>query len=159
MSLSLNARLSEQCSIIQATGVGDLTSAAWVSLKGYRKLAIIADFTSTGTVSGGVVTLSQATAVAGTGAKALAFTRMLANVDVAAAQTLVETAVTANTFTVATTTGKRVRYIVEIDSDSLDVANSFDCVKFVSTALVNATGGVTYILYGARYSGLDPTVD
>lgn len=161
MTISLNGRLSEQCQIIQATTNGDWTSAAWVSLKGYRKVAVIADFLSTGTVSGGVITLSQATAVAGTGAKALAFTRMLADVDVAAAQTLVETAVAANTFTVATTTGKRVRYIVEVDSDTLDTANAFDCFKFVSTALVNATGIVTYILYGARYSGtaIDPTVD
>lgn len=159
MTINTNGRLTEQAAVIQATGIGDLTAAAYVSLKNYRKLTIIADFTSTGTVSGGVVTLSQATAVAGTGAKALAFTRMLADVDVAAAQTLVETAVTANTFTVATTTTKRVRYIIEIDADSLDATNSFDCVKFVSTALVNATGMVTYILHGARFSGADPTVD
>lgn len=159
MSINLNGRLTEQAAVIQATAIGDLTSAAWVSLKNYRKLAVIISFTSTGTVSGGVVTLNQATAVAGTGAKALAFTRMLADVDVAAAQTLVETAVTSNTFTVATTTGKRVVYIIEIDADSLDATNSFDCFKLVSTALVNATGMVTYILYGARNSGADPTVD
>src|SRR4051812_39026439 len=109
MSINLNGRLTEQAAVIQATGIGDLTSAAYVSLKNYRKLAIIVDFTSTGAVTGGVVTLSQATAVAGTGAKALAFTRMLADIDVAAAQTLVETAVTSNTFTVSPTTGKRVR--------------------------------------------------
>jgi hypothetical protein len=159
MTISLNGRLTEQASVVMATGVGDLTSAAYVSMKNYRRLTIIAAFTSTGTVSGGVVTLSQATAVAGTGAKALAFTRMLANVDVAASQTLVETAVTSNTFTVATTTTKRVVYIIEIDSDALDATNSFDCVKFVSTALVNATGIVTYILHGARYTGADAVAD
>lgn len=157
--LNLNGRLDEQMSFLQATAVGDFTSAAWISMKGYQRLTIITDFTSTGTVSGGVVTLNQATAVAGTSAKALAFTRMKANVDVAAAQTLVETAVTSSTYTVPTTTGKRVRHIIEVDASSLDVAGGFDCVKFVSTALVNATGSVQYILWGARYSGGDATVD
>lgn len=162
MTISLNARLSEQCQIIQATTLGsDWTGAAWVSLKGYRYIAIIADALSTGAVTGGVVTLNQATAVAGTGAKALAFTRMVSNTDVAASQALVETAVVSNTFTISPTTGKRTRYIMEIDSSTLDVANAFDCIKFVSTALVNATGSVTYILYGERYSGtsIDATVD
>ena len=159
--IQLNGRLDEQTCLIQATGVGDWTSAAWVSLKGYQRLTVIADFTSTGTVSGGVVTLNQATAVAGTSAKALAFTRMLKDIDCAAAQTLVETAVSSNTFTVPTTTTKRVRYVIEVDASSLDVAGGFDCFKFVSTALVNATGSVTYILWGNRYalSATDPTVD
>jgi hypothetical protein len=42
---------------------------------------------------------------------------------------------------------------MEVKSEDLDIANGFDCVRFVSTALVNATGVVNYILWGARYTG------
>jgi hypothetical protein len=78
------------------------------------------------------------------------------------AQVLTETAVTSNTFSHAATTSKRTRYVVEVDADTLDIAGGFDCVRFVSTALVNATGVVNYILYGARFStaaGITPMLD
>ena len=144
---------------MQATTLSsDWTGATWVSMKNYRRLTIIADALTTGSVSGGVVTLNQATTITATSAKALGFTRMAINEALTTAQTevaqaLVETAVTSNTFTAAEPTGKRLRYVIEVDSDSLDMANGFDCVRFVSTALVNATGVVNYILWGARYSG------
>jgi len=168
MTISLNGLFVEQVYPVQATTLGsDWTAATWVSMKYYRRLVIIADALSTGTVSGGVVTLNQAQDVAATGAKALGFTRMKRSLDLTTAQTeiaqvLTETAVVSNTFTIASTTSKRTRYVIEVDSDSLDVAGGFDCVRFVSTALVNATGVVNYFLYGARFStaaGITPMLD
>jgi hypothetical protein len=168
MTISLNGLFVEQAYLVQATTLGsDWTAATWVSLKNYRRLVIVADALSTGSVTGGVVTLNQATDVAASGAKALGFTRMKRSLDLTTAQTeiaqvLTETAVTSNTFSHAATTSKRTRYVVEVDADTLDIAGGFDCVRFVSTALVNATGVVNYILYGARFStaaGITPMLD
>ena len=168
MSISLNGLFVEQAYFVQATTLGsDWTGATWVSMKNYNRLVIIADALSTGSVTGGVVTLNQAQAVAGTNAKALAFTRMARSLDLTTAQTevaqaLTETAVSSNTWSIAATTSKRTRYVMEITSDMLDIAGGFDCVRFVSTALVNATGVVNYILYGSRFStaaGITPMLD
>ena len=159
MTISLAARLDEQVRFVQATTLGsDWTGATWISMKNYQRLTIIADALSTGSVTGGVVTLNQATTITATSAKALSFTRMAALEDLTTAQTevaqaLVETAVTSSTWTILATTGKRTRYVMEVKSEDLDIANGFDCVRFVSTALVNATGVVNYILWGARYTG------
>ncbi|MGQ3051096.1 MAG: hypothetical protein ACT6S0_04870 [Roseateles sp.] len=163
MSLTLNARLSEQAAFIQATAIGALATTvgdgAYVSLKNYAKVCVVIDVTNATTVTGGVVTLKQATAVAGTGEKALAFTRMLANIDVAASQTMVETAVSNNTFTTDTTNSKRLRYIIEIDTDQLDVDGNFDCFRVDVASMAAATGTVSYILWGARYSGAAAATD
>lgn len=163
MSISTNSRLDEQAYLVQATAIGALTSTtgdgAYVSMKGYSRVSIILDVTNATTVTGGTITLKQATAVAGTGEKALAFTRMLANTDVGASQTMVETAVSSNTFTTDTTNSKRLRYIMDVKASDLDSANSFDCLRLDSTGMANANGSVTYILYVARYSGASPMAD
>lgn len=159
MTIGLNGRLDEQVALVAATSLVALTStagdAAYVSLKNYRKLTIVIDVLNATTVTGGTITLKQATDVTNSQSdeKALAFTRMLANVDVAAAQTLVETAVTSSTFTTNTTNSKQLRYVIEVDADQLDSANGFDCVRVDSTGMASAIGLVSYILRGARYSG------
>jgi len=161
--LNLNARLDEQVFLAQASAIGALTTTVgdttYVSMKGYDRLAIIIDVTNATTVTGGAVTLQQATAVAGTSEKPLAFTRMLANVDVATSQALVETAVVSNTFTTNTTNSRRLRYVLDVKASDLDVANGFDCVRVDVTAMANATGMVSYILYGPKYSGFSPMAD
>lgn len=162
--MQMNARLDEQVYIVQATAQAALTStagdAAYVSLKNYARCCIILDVTNGSTVTGGTITLKQATAVAGTSEKALAFTRMLAQTDVATnGQSLTETTVSSNTFTTDTTNSKRLRYIMDVKASDLDVANSFDCLRLDSTGMANATGQVTYLLYGAKYSGASPMAD
>ena len=166
MTVSLNARLDEQVTTVQAAADLLMTSTAgdttYVSLKGYRKIQIIIDIANGTTVTGSTVTLKQATAVAGTGEKALGFTRMLANIDYGAGKVMTETAVTSNTFTTDTTNSKNLRYIIDVDSDSLDVAGGFDCIRVDGTGhAATASRGfcVTYNLYGARYSGASPFVD
>lgn len=163
MTINTNARLDEQAYFVQASAIGALTTTVgdttYVSMKGYSRCCIVIDVTNSNTVTGGTVTLKQATAVAGTGEDALGFTRMLANIDVGAGQTMTETAVTSNTFTTDTTNGKRLRYIIDVQSSDLNVAGGFDCIRVDVTGMANATGMVSYILYGARYSGASPMAD
>ena len=163
MTISLNARLDEQTQLIQAASNAALTTTVgdcvYASFKAYRKATIIIDVLNATTVTGGTVTLKQATAVAGTGEKALAFTRMLANIDVAVSQAMTETAVSSNTFTTDTTNSKRLRYVIEVDAEQLDSANNFDAFRVDVTGMANAVGTVSYIMWGARYYGANALVD
>lgn len=131
---------------------GAAATAKYVSLKDYRHIEIRIQ---TGAWAAGTaaVTLSQATAVAGTGAKALAFAKQWN--DEATSGTLVETAVTSNTFNL--TTANKV-YIIEVDAAALDVAGGFDCLAVaVASPGVNADFyGVTYTLSGSRYGDATP---
>ncbi len=138
--------------VAMATTAGD---ADYVSMKGFQHLAIVLSVKNATTVTGCAVTLKQASAVAGTGEKALAFDKVWVNTDAGASDTLVETAVTSNTFTTDTTNSKDLLYVMEIEADDLDVANSFDCVRLDGLLMAAAVGSVTYILSGSRYaSGL-----
>jgi len=162
----LNGRMDEQVStIVAAAGllltstIGDTT---YVSLKNYRKIQIVISIADGTTVTGSTITLKQATAVAATGEKALAFTRMLANVDYAAAKTMVETAVVSNTFTTQVVNSKDSVYIIDVDADQLDINGGFDCIRVDGTGhAATASRGcvVVYNLYGARFSGANPLVD
>ena len=124
----------------------------YVSMKGYDRLTIVIAVDNATTVTGGAITLKQATAVAGTSEKALAFTKMLADIDVAAGDSLTETAVTSNTFTTDTTDNKNLLYVIELKAEDLDVANGFDCVRVDSLLMANAVGFVLYNLHGPRYA-------
>ncbi len=130
-----------------ATTAGD---GDYVSLKGYSNLAVVITVLNATTVTGGAVTLKQATDVAGTSEKALAFSKMWANTDTAASDTLTETAVSSDTFTTSTTNSKPLKYVIEVDAETLDVDNGFDCVRVDVASMANAVGNVEYILYGAR---------
>jgi hypothetical protein len=161
--MNINARLDEQAYLVQATSMVALTStagdAAYVSLKNYARVMVVIDVLNATTVTGGAVTLKQATAVAGTNEKPLAFSRMLANIDVGAGQAMTETAVTSNTFTTNTTNSKRLRYVIDVKAEDLDVASGFDCFRVDVDSMVNAIGCVSYVLYGAKFPGASPLVD
>lgn len=166
MTVSLNGRLDEQVTpIVAAAGLlltSTLGDTTYVSLKNYRGCQIIIVIADGTTVTGTAVTLKQATAVAGTSEKALAFTRMLANVDYAASKVMTETAVTSNTFTTQTTNSKDSVYIIDVKAEDLDVANGFDCIRVDATGhAATASRGcvVLYNLYGARYSGAASLTD
>ena len=160
MSASLNASLPEQCKFVVGCAPAALTTTAgdgdYVSLKNYRRLTIILPVLNATTVTGGAITLLQATAVDGTSAKALAMTRMWANTDVGASDTLVKTAVTNNTFTTATTDNKNLMYVIEVLAEDLDIANGYDCVRVDVASMANAVGSALYILDGARYGSATP---
>lgn len=126
---------------------GAAMTAKYVSLKNYDRLRIII---STGAWAGGTaaVTLSQATAIAGTSAKALGMSFVW--ITASGADTPTKTTVASNTFNLDT--ANQVYYLEVVASD-LDVDNGFDCV----TLAVASPGGnndfysVVYDLVGARY--------
>ncbi len=164
--MNVNARLDEQVqTVVAAAGLlltSTLGDTTYVSLKNYARIRITISIADGTTVTGSTITLQQATAVAGTAEKPLAFTRMLANIDYAASKTMVETAVTSNTFTTQTTNSKDSLYIIDVDASDLDVANGFDCIRVDGTGhAATASRGVVvlYDLYGARYSGASPLAD
>ena len=113
----------------------DLATAAndgdWISLKNYRK-ALVVLFATAGTAGQDpVFTLRQASAVAGTGAKALDFTVVYEKVGAltgVAAWTRV-TQAAANTYTNAVSGEAQNIIVVEVDAASLDVDNGFDCIQ------------------------------
>lgn len=124
----------------------------YVSLKNFARATFVILVDNATIVTGSAITLKQATAVAGTGEKALAFTKMYANEDTAATDLLVETAVTSNTFTTDTTNAKNLMYIIEIEAPELDVANDFDCVRVGTADAVAAIVSVLYCLWPNRYA-------
>jgi hypothetical protein len=131
----------------------DITGAAqtsdWVSLKNYSHVTIVIQ---QGAWAGGTpaVTLEQATAVAGTANKALAFTKLWTKVGVTGT-TFVETAVVANTFNLPAVANTIT--VLEVDAEDLDVTGGFDCLAvLVASPGANADLlSITFILSGARY--------
>ena len=148
--------------VAHATTAGD---CGYVSMKGYDKLTICMFVDNGSTVTGCAVTLKQATAVAGTSEKALAFSKMWALTDTSVAssvitgEALTETAVTSNTFTTGTTDNKNMLYVMEISASDLDVANGFDCVRLDGLLQANSVSCVIGILSDARYSGAASITD
>lgn len=132
------------------TGLAPITPSSstpdYVSLKGVIKFTAVILCDNATTVTGSAITLKQASDVAATGEKALAFTKMWANTDTAAGDTLTETAVTSNTFTTSTTNAKNLIYVIEVDPAELDVDNSFDCIRVGTGDAANTVVSVLYIL-------------
>lgn len=127
----------------------------YVSLKDYQGCVILIASDNATTVTAGDITLKQATAVAGTGEKALAFTKMYANADVSASDTVVETAVTSNTFATQAVDNKNSIYLIDVKASDLDVAGGFDCLRVDVLNSVASVAFVGYVLYGPRYA---PTI-
>lgn len=139
------------------TGLAPITPSTstpdYVSLKDYSHLTILIIADNATTVTGSAITVKQATAVAGTSEKAVSFSTMWANTDTAASDTLVETAVTSDTFLTDATNNKNLLYVIEIDASDLDVDNGFDCVRAGTGDATATVLSVIYILSGARFSG------
>ncbi len=148
--------LVERLKVIWANAPANYTGAAstdkYVSLKKYgRILALI--LTGAWAAGTAAVTLLQATAVAGTGAKALAFDTMWT--DTAATGTLVKTAVVSNTFNLAVA---NAAYVIDIDARTLDLANGFNSVAVdIASPGANADFySVVYVLGDTRYEQSTP---
>ncbi len=136
-------------SAVNGAAVSSLTPDI-VSLKNYQHLTIIVKLkTATGSAAG-AITLKQGTSVA-TAATALAFDTVWANTDVSAGETLTKTAVTSNTFNNAGVAGKTEMYVIEVDSDALDVDGGYDCVRVDLADMTATTADVTYILTQPRF--------
>jgi hypothetical protein len=119
----------------------------YVSLKNALAVEVLVHVKNGTTVTGSAITLKQASAVAGTGEKALAFNWVWVKSDTAAADApWTKTAVTSNTFTTLTTNSKNAFYRIPVDPASLDLANDFDCLRAGTGDAVNTTVTVLYLM-------------
>jgi hypothetical protein len=162
--MAANTRLIDNYGIEVAAVPVNTTGAAvtgdYYSLKNYNHVTFII---TQGAWAGGTpaVTLKQASAVAGTGEKALAFDKYWSKVALTGT-TYTETAVSSNTFNL-TATANTVT-VIEVDAASLDVSNGFDCVRLdIASPGANADLiAVVAILGGPRFAQAiiaDPKVD
>jgi len=157
--------LTEECQVVSAIVPIDLAAGAnngdWVSMKGYADLDIIVFADAGAAGEDPVLTVTQATAVAGTGSKALNFTRVDSKVgaQTGIGQFTKNTQAAGNTYTDAVSGEAENLFVIHIKAEDLDLANGFDCVQ-VSIPDTGATAGkigcALYILSGARYAGQFP---
>jgi len=154
--------LVEQFAFVQGLAPQDINGAALtedvISLKGAEQVDV---FINVGAIGGTVsVTLKQSTDVAGTGEKALGFGFMWKSAATSVA--LTKTAVTSNTFDLGSSDDNKTVHI-PVHASTLDVDNSFDCLRVDLTDPSAATViAVTYIITGLRYQGatlVDPLTD
>lgn len=158
-----NALFVEQANIVPAFVPVNLSAAAnngdYVSMKNYGRCVIVF-FAGAGTAGDDpTLTVQQATAVAGTSAKALNFTRIDTKQGADLAAVGVFTTVTqaaGNTYTDATSAEVQKLWVIEIKAEDLDTANGFDCINAsVADADPDGTnaqlGCILYILHGSRY--------
>lgn len=160
--ISTTANLIEQLKVVEGlyAVVPSGSTPDYVSMKNYKRCTVVVHVKNATTVTGSAITLKQATAVAGTGEKALSFTKVYANIDTAAGTTLTETAVTSDTFTTDNTNSKNLMYIIEVKDTDLDINNGFDCIRAGTGNATAATVHVTYLLWPGRYSTLpNPIID
>ena len=153
--------LTEFMQIVSAFVPVDMQAAAnngdWVSLKNYGRVAVVL-FKAAGTAGDDpIFTLRQATAVDGSGAKALNFTRIDSKVGtLTAVGTFTKnTQTAANIYTDTVSAEAQAIMVVDIGPEHLDVANGFDCVQLqIPDVGGNAQLGCGfYILYDPRYAG------
>jgi len=130
----------------------------YISLKNAHRVFIVATFTQAATHATGIDPV-QATAVAGTGAKAITATCPIwENNDISATSVLVRQtdAITANV--AAGTTNQIV--IMEIDPAGFDVANGFDVLGVTVDDSSEATNFVSVLAYIVpRYEGVNFIID
>jgi hypothetical protein len=128
---------------------GAATVGDYVSLKNYGSCTIII-ITGAWAAGTSAITLEQATAVAGTATKELAFTDY--SDDETATGVQAKKTATSNTFNL---TAANKIYIIEVTSAMLDVAGGFDCitVKGASPGANADLYGVMYVMQGSRYQG------
>lgn len=153
--------LVEQGQLVAGFVPVDMSAAAntgdWVSLKHYSHVAIVL-FKAAGTAGQDpTLTIQQATAVAGTNAKALNFTtiHVKQGADLAAIGTFTKvTQAAANTYTSDTSAEEQAIWVVEFDAPDLDVANGFDCIQaaVADVGAASQVGALFYLLTKPRFT-------
>jgi hypothetical protein len=139
------------------TGAND---GDWVSLKNYAEVTVLF-FQSPGSAAEpATITLEQASAVAGTGAKALNFTtiykKQAATNLQGTGQFTKVTQTAANTYALGSGADgdKAALVLITIKAEDLDVEGGFDCVRarVADVGIGTPIGTALYILGGPRYT-------
>jgi len=165
----MNQLLTEKVQI--ASGFVPISMAAganagdWVSLKNFLRCAIVF-FKAAGTAGDDpVITLLQATSVAGSNSKALNFTRIDSKQGAALTAigqfTKTEQAA-GNTYSNLTLAETQAIIVIDIKAEDLDIDNGFDCLQAsVADVGTNAQiGGLLYLLHDPKFvdeAGLLPS--
>ena len=158
----LNADLLEimniQPVILPVDSQSAANNGAVLSLKGYAGVCLVL-FKKAGTAGDDpVFTVTQAQAIAGTGEKALDFTRIYSKLHATTVPGLFTRVDqdAGNTYTDDTAAEKSGMIAVDIKAEDLDVDNGFDCVRLAipdtGSAGAQLIAGFA-ILYGPRHAG------
>jgi hypothetical protein len=171
----LTVDLMESINIVSAFAPGtDINTDAegdWVSLKNYDGCLVVFHKAAGTAGDDPSIALNQATAVAGTGSKALTFNHIYHKIGATALSAIgtftrvdLTTAtadldlVSVNSVDLLTDVGETI-IVVNVRASDLDVDNSFDCLQLVIEGddIGNATlAAAYYILYNCRYPGTVP---
>lgn len=162
--------IAEEVKLVSAIIPSDLQTARagdWVSLKNFEHVSIIL-FKGAGLAGEDpTITVEQATAVAGTSAKALAVEKVWQNLPInpvvltgqdqlsrVALASIPRSSGDTSTILDLTSAENEWLVVIEIDASELDVTNGFDCIR-VSTSDVGTTaqlGCALYLLSNPRYN-------
>lgn len=125
-------------------------SSRYISLKNFTGPVKLVAYINQGNAATVAITPLQASAVAGTGAKAIVASPIVTAQDLATTTVGVRQTAAASFTTSAALTAKRVEFI--IDPASFDVAGGFDCIGFTTGAsnVANITAG--FVVATPRYS-------
>lgn len=118
-----------------------VANGAYISLKSINKLGILI-FVGNGTGTFNV-TLNQATAVAGTGVKALAFTQAIVSTSNSTVDAFSKVVVAGNSLPLIA--GQIA--MIDIDPMKLDINNDFDCLQVVVTESGGANPQLVSVVY------------
>lgn len=150
--------LPEVTKIVQAlTPAADAAgrTGAYVSMKNAGRCFVVVNI-GQANAAPVPITIEQATAVAGTGSKAITnVVPIWSNLDTSVTDDLVRAA---NAVSYSTDTGIKNKVVVfQIDGRSLDIANGFDCivVKTGASNVANITSAM-YIMTDLRYAQATP---
>lgn len=123
-----------------------------ISLKNYQHCTVVIEVAKGAGTETAAVALTQDTSVTPTGSvKALGFDWMWKTADCATTDVPVLTAVTSDTFNLGGVASKNSIYVIEIDTDTLDVDNGFDCLTVTLGTLVTGVASVLFILSQPRF--------
>lgn len=119
----------------------------YISMKNYGHLTIVVMLAISSGTDDGALAILQATAVAGTSAKAIPNLDVVwKNLDTATEQFTKDTTSCVNGAIDIGGVAKNLIYVFEIDKRDLDVDNSFDCVGCTLADVTNGTASILYVL-------------
>lgn len=164
-------QFAEHFQVVPAWNPVNIASGAndgdWVSLKGYSECTILFCQGPGGAAEPATITLEQATAVAGTGAKALtaisvAYQKQAATDLTATGSFTKVTQAAAATYALGSGANgdKAALVLITIHAEDLDSDGGFDCLRarVADVGTGPAIGAMFYILGGPRYATLTSAI-
>jgi hypothetical protein len=152
--LAAATRLVDAVKIVKALSpqVPSTSTSLWVDLANATHVSILISVVNTsGSITGSAITFNQATAIAGTGSKAL--TTYFSNLTCATNDMFTQQTATGGTFTTLTTASASAQYLVELNATDLDINNSFTCLQVALATGANCTIDVEIFVSGLRFGG------